>query len=198
MQFVSRMYLYRVELEYLTPLRKGLCSVPDFDIDVCTPVIALFFNRGPPAIIRAIVTIVVNAVNGQIILISVGHGPIMERNKIRTPFLAYLYATSAVSVVSCIMFIITPCFHVLPDVVNPCSPNLKSGLCKLPAPIAQDKVFLILFLFQATTRANCAALQAIRTNNFHISTVTLTDPIGFSRFRWMQTDYNQSAKSLPS
>lgn len=51
-----------------------------------SPVKHLFSSSSPPAIIREIAFIVINAINSKIVTIAVRHGPVIKRLKIILPF----------------------------------------------------------------------------------------------------------------
>lgn len=59
-----------------------------FDEDVLPGVVALFLWRAPAAVVRLIVAIVVDAIQSQLVAISVGKSPAPEALKVVFPFVA--------------------------------------------------------------------------------------------------------------
>lgn len=78
----------------------------------------LFFPRGPPAILRLVVPAVVDSVQGQLVRVSVGQRPLLERREL-VPFLTD--RDPAGSVVQKVMVpgVVAPFLHVFPDPVQP-------------------------------------------------------------------------------
>ena len=94
---------------------------------VRSSVVVLFLSCSPAAIFGAIVTVHINAVNGQVFSVTVRHCPIMEGLKIVQPFGTHFDSPSAVILESCCGGVVTPFFHSTPDAVNACAVHSVFG-----------------------------------------------------------------------
>ena len=85
---------------------------------ICALVAVLFQSGSPAAVIRAVALVVVNAVNGQRVIVSVGKRPVTECREVVKPFLTDFDAASAILVVITFRGITAPGFHVVPDTIE--------------------------------------------------------------------------------
>ena len=112
------------------------------NVNICATVVVLSNRICPAAIIGAISHVVVNAVNGQFVLIAVSNGPFSKLQKICSPFLAYVYTSGPVSFEVAICLRITSRFHVAPYAIKP---------VPIPKPV-RFCALRLLFRRKASTR----------------------------------------------
>ena len=91
-------------------------------------VAALLCYRNPMTIIRTVTLVVVDAVNGQIVPIPMGHRPPLECSKIGKPFGAYGDPPAAIIFVIAFCGVVAPAFHVVPNAVKSCFSAAVDGI----------------------------------------------------------------------
>lgn len=134
---------------------------------------SLFFRCGPTAVIRAVALVIVNAVNTQAFLVSMGKCPISKSFKIMEPFGADGNTTTAVILVVDCGVIIASLFHTAPDVIQTGSVTTASSTmsnvyrCKSVVPFVNIKT-------SATTGISSAQISS--NHNGYLSAVTATAP----------------------
>lgn len=86
---------------------------------IASLVSALFFQGRPTAIAGGVTSIIVDAVDGEVILVSVAHCPCEKDPEIRVPLRANGYAASAISFVVDHVRLVAARSHLFPDRVKP-------------------------------------------------------------------------------
>ena len=127
-------------------------------------------HGSPAAIIRAISFVIVDSVNGQVILVAVSHCPIIERLEIICPLSANRNSTPTIVRIMFVFLVAATGFHVNPDGVQ--SGMIFSANCLLFASNLSTK---------ATATLSMAATKMGSTNDNAFSAVTLTKPLSFLR-----------------
>ena len=119
----------------------AICNHPVFG-----HVVRLLLRCCPPAILRAVVSVHINSINGQIILIARRHGPLSEYCVI-VPLGADGDAAAAVVFIPMCIFVSTALTHSYPNVIEP----FFSGM-----PVSY---------FGATARSGMSGTKIRRSNN---------------------------------
>lgn len=86
----------------------------------------LFNSRGPSAILRAIVPIDIDAVDSEIIGISMSKRPVTKSCKVMTPLVTYRNSAGTIVSILSSAFVIAPVFHSNPYAIE--SPRFASML----------------------------------------------------------------------
>ena len=99
-----------------------MCHCHSLSVISQTPVychvVHLLFLRRPAAILRAVIAVYVNAVNGQIIGVTAFHGPRSEHGII-VPFRTDFYALSSVLLPPLVCGFAATAAHIFPRLIKP-------------------------------------------------------------------------------
>ena len=141
------------------PLFKWFCLAFDGNKSIA-PIIYLLLLRGPFAITRLIITIVINSIY-RVIFWPVSH--IRSKNNKIIPSFANLYSSAAIIIKIFIIFIVTPLSDRKPSRIKNVPTIRTPMLFKSSNPIAP-------------TRFYTAAIKVARINDLFISATTFTKP----------------------
>lgn len=150
-------------------------------------IIALFFRSSPSAIVRAVMPMDVNAING--VHLAGGSAHISEKSSVVVdPTLAYLYASRSVMAVLGVVRVVAARLRMCPSFVF-----LAEYIHVLGKPLS---VFVVS---QASTAFGVASLKRIHQLQNMLSAVALAKPLRPISFdRWASTKDYDSPIAAPS
>ena len=137
-------------------------------ISACVVILYLVCN--PTAIFGAVISAAVNAINGQVVGISVSNSPFIKGLKTAAPFIAQGYSASPISFVTWFVLFQTAFFNSVIDFI-------KSCLIAFGLPVGFEDFCYLLFL--ETTAAFCSAtFQSATLHYSQTAAFALTKPSG--------------------
>ena len=81
-------------------------------------IVALLLLSNPLAVIRTVIPIVINSLDGHILIISTFNSPFFEGKIASVPFFANRYSSPAISVIVFHMWVFASCFHSRPNTMK--------------------------------------------------------------------------------
>ena len=144
------------------PFRQATPFSQILNNDIVASVTALLFSRCPTAVRRFVVAVIVDAVDGQIVPVAVGHGPGVEIAK-HIPFRAYADAARAIILPIRGLWIGAALLHAFPNVID-------AGFGQ--AEIGNDVVLIAAAAFDT------ASAQLVPANGCDVPTIAAAKPIG--------------------
>lgn len=161
--FVPGIHVAVSDAEVLRPFFQAFGDTINFNFDGAFPVVALVLHRGPSTIISRISKVVINSLNRHAIR-ACPH--VIVKTFKNLPFIAQVYAATAVAFKKCTSRICASGFYVDPDAIG-------SG-----SIVPMLKKTVIVFLFQTATGPFVPGCKSMRTGDGCAAAFTLTEPSG--------------------